>query len=259
MTQDCLIAVPWETRNIGRQCFSVTDDFKNNPDESILRNEISRKTNEFGKIFVQVRVYKNELGLIPILTNNSFSIIETCLVATTNFNSNPVFKNFIINKRGFVPSKIDSTGLNMLKPEKVDSILSRELREIARNAFSDDRFHLDPMCSKETADRRFENWLGDLIDDASVNFCVAQYHGHTIGFTVYRNEDIVLGCFEKQYQQKGLGAFFILSTLEIMRDYNKIYHMQTVISVNNISILNLYVRMGFKFRKPFYTFHYWGM
>jgi hypothetical protein len=32
----------------------------------------------------------------------------------------------------------------------------------------------------------------------------------------------------------------------------------TLISANNVSVLNLYARLGFRFKNPEATFHYWS-
>jgi GNAT superfamily N-acetyltransferase len=254
---DCLVYVPWETRNLGIQSFALSEYFIENPDEELLRDTLQKKKQEYGSIFVQVRLGKQYLPIAPIIERNGFYFVESTLVPYTSLKKNSRFVEFIRDRRPFVPSRYDAADLVFVLLDKRSKDDCRKIREIAAESFSDDRFHIDAKCSKEVADRRFVYWVDDLLGDDAVIFNVLEHRGDATGFMARRGDNLILAGFAPQYINSGLGEYLWFAVLQDMQEQG-IVQVRTLISSNNTAVLNLYVRMGFKFKDPAATFHYWS-
>lgn len=253
---ECLVSIPWEMRNLGLQSFEVADGFMHKPNESVLRAALKKKVEEHGQIFVQARVSWDAGPAITALERNSFYFVETVLVPYTNLKTNKVLTHFIGNRDAFVPDEPDRYEWKVVGVDKTDAPVFQRIKDIAFESFVDDRFHRDWQCDKETANRRFSYWVDDLLADDEVTFYVITHHGRSEGFMTRKCDNLILGGLSRQSVGKGIGKFFWLSVLEDM--FNKGFSdVHTLISVNNIAVLNLYARLGFKFRDPAVTLHYW--
>jgi ribosomal protein S18 acetylase RimI-like enzyme len=253
----CLSEIPWETRNLGIRSFAIDACFINNPDSGLLHETISRKIDEHGDIFIQARTGKAGMLVAPILQRADFYFVETALVPYTVIRKNDALHRFLADKGAFVPARYDLHALEVFQVEKNDDAFYEAIREIAGESFTDDRFHLDLNCSKEIADRRYSYWVEDLLRDAAVDFDILRFSEETIAFMARKENNLLLAGFSRKYANSGLGDFFWLSVLEqMMREGTT--QVQTMISTNNIPVLNLYARIGFKFKDPSVTFHYWG-
>ena len=253
---DCLVNVPWETRNLGIQSFALGEHFLENYDEGVLRDSLQKKIQEHGRIFVQARLGKY-LPVAPIIERNGFYFVESTLVPYTPLRKNPKLAEFVRDRRSFVPSRYDTADLVFSLMDKGSQDDRRKIREIAAESFSDDRFHIDGSCSKEVADRRFVFWVDDLLDDDSVIFNILECRRDTAGFMARRGDNLILAGFARQFVNSGLGEYLWFAVLHDMQEEG-IVQVRTLISCNNTPVLNLYVRMGFKFKDPAATFHYWS-
>lgn len=252
----CLVSVPWETRNLNLQSFEVTDGFMRKPDESVLRAALKKKVEEHGQIFVQARISMNNGLAIPVLEQNGFYFIEAVLVPYANLETNKVLRRFLGNRDAFVPDQFGRYEWKVVGVDKKDTSVLQRIKDIALDSFVDDRFHRDWQCDKETASRRFSYWVDDLAADSEVTLFIITHHDVGEGFMARKAGNLILGGLSRQSVGKGIGKFFWLSVLEDM--FNKGFSdVHTLISVNNIPVLNLYAGLGFKFRDPAVTFHYW--
>ena len=250
----CLISIPWETRNIGLQSFEVTEDFIRDPYEETLKNALKKKIEEHGRIFVQARVGKDNSRAIPLLERSNFYFVETILVPYTTLKTNSVLNRFIANKSEFLPAQYNCNDLAVVPVNKEDNSLCLRIKEIATESFSDDRFHIDPQCSEETANARFSFWVDDLFADKQVIFHTINYLGKAQGFIARKSDNLILTCFSKEFIGKGLAKFFWLRVLEDMLNEG-FSQTHTLISTNNTPALNLYTRLGFKFKNPAVPLH----
>ena len=253
---DCLVPIPWETRNLGLESFKVTDGFIHNPSEKTLESALKKKIKEHSRIFIQARISKDNYRIIPLLGRNNFYFVETVLVPYTTLETNLMLNHFIANKSEFLPKQYDVNGWEVAFFDKNDVSLCRSIKNIAAESFVDDRFHCDQQCDKAIADRRFSYWVDDLLADAGVIFHIITYHSEPVGFIASKSDDLILAGLSRKYVGKGIGTFFWLSILEDMlnKGYSRIHSM---ISTNNTPILNLYVKLGFRFKDPAATLHYW--
>ena len=253
---ECLVSIPWETRNLGVASFEVTQQFIDNPDEENLKYAIKDKIEQHNKIFIQARVAKDSYAATVTLEGNGFYFVEAVIEPYTNLKENFVLQSFISDKTKFTPTHYAKDDWTFAPMNKNDISLCLRVKQIAAESFSDDRFHIDPKCSEEIANARFSFWVDDLLADQNVSFYTMDYLGHPQAFMTRKSDYLVLGGLSKQCAGKGMGKFFWLSVLEDMLNEG-LSQVQTLISVNNIPVLNLYVRLGFKFKHPAVTLHYW--
>lgn len=253
----CLQEIPWETRNLGMRSFAVAKNFSQYQDRAFLQEEINRKIEEFGPIFIQARISKTDMRVAILLESLGFYFVETALVPYSVMKKNDALNEFLTDKRKFVPSRYELENLKLCEVDKNDNAVCGVVKGIAEESFSDDRFHLDPNCEEEIADRRYSYWVEDMLNDDSTAISVLQLSGKIIAFMARKECSLLLAGFSQQYLKSGLGDFLWLSVLEQMLSQG-LTQTDTMISANNTAVLNLYARIGFKFKDPTATFHYWS-
>jgi len=247
----------WETRNLGIKSFAIDDDFIHSPDISALQNEIRRNVHMFDSIFIQARINKADMSVAILLESLGFYFVEMALVPYSVLKKNEALNDFLMDKRKFLPSRYDLDSLTVRLVDKNDSNLRKIVKAIAEESFTDDRFHLDQNCKKEIADRRYLYWVEDMLNDKVTSISLLELSGRAIAFMARKECSLLLAGFSKQYVKSGLGDFLWLSVLEQMLR-GGLAQAETMISANNTAVLNLYARIGFKFKAPAATFHYWS-
>lgn len=254
---DILIKTPWETRCLRRECFMLNEDFLSVFDIQILSEEIAGIHNKYDKIFISARVPRQYHHIIPAIQKEGFYFIEQTLDPHIALKKSDILKRFNTDPLSFIPSRLRDKNPNVILMNKDDPDLRSQVMECARASFSDDRFHMDPNCPKESADLRFFNWAGDLISDREVVIYIMMIGGDVIGFLAQKQGHIVLDGLLPSYTGKGLGQFLWLESMSNMMTHG-LEHAATRISANNAAALNLHARLGFKFKNPASIFHYWG-
>lgn len=253
----CLVHIPWESRNLGVESFALADSFVATPDEALLCASLQRKIEDNGRIFAQARLAKQQLVLSSMLERYGFSFVEATLKPFTVLRKNPRLDEFVNDRLSVVPGRFASGGLHVRPLDRQVEGDCRRVREIAAESFTDDRFHLDPLCSTEMADRRFVFWVDDLLADGTVIVTLLVWDGTVIAFMARRGDHLILAGFARSHVNSGLGEYLWLAVLAEMRAAG-LPQARTLIACNNIPVLNLYSRLGFKFRDPEVTFHYWS-
>jgi hypothetical protein len=253
----CLQTIPWETRNLGRQSFAIDEDQLPLLTDGLLADRLAKIERQYGKVFVQVRLGKMHYSALPIIQRQGFYFVETALVPYTVLKKNTILDKFINYQAEFIPSRFQLEDLSLTLLDKRDEKQREVVKGIAAESFSDDRFHVDPQCSEAMANRRFSFWVDDLFADTDVVFHLLTYGSVCIGFLARKAENLILAGFAKKHVGSGLGEFLWLSVLQALQSQG-FNQSHTMISANNTSVLNLYARLGFKFKDPSVTLHYWS-
>lgn len=249
-----LIPAPWETRSIGLPSFSVDKERYKGLSVGALRDGI--KAASPTGIFISARVEKKDYPVIPIVQKAQFYFVEQTLDPYTNLQNNEVLNAFATNKSGYVPLRYRSKNPVIKTLDKTDKKACAAVEACTRGSFSDDRFHTDPNCPDEIADTRFFNWAKDLIDDIGVTIHIVCFEDDIAGFLARDGNRMILAGFAKRYIGAGLGQYLWLGAMEAMLA-DGIDLVDTRISANNVAVMNLYVRLGYKFKNPAAIFHYW--
>ena len=247
---------PHESRNLGIKAFMIDDDFFAEPDFRTLCQEIAQLRNQQERFFLFARIPKSCLRHAPALHALGFYVVEATVTPYTHLGKNEMLHRFIANSRDFVPDMYRDAHLVHMSLSRSGSLPTDRLKQIAGESFSDDRFHLDRNCPTQVADRRFEYWIADLVADATTDFDVLQLEGSIIAFLARKRNYLLLAGFSKRYISSGLGEYLWLSTCNLLRSAGHTI-VETCISINNLPVLNLYSRLGFKFKGAKYSLHCW--
>lgn len=126
------------------------------------------------------------------------------------------------------------------------------LKAISDEAFVYGRYHRDFNIDPQAADRRYANWLSQMVQDDCV--FTLFYDGELAGFFGYGGNRILLYTHKPEFRGKGLAKAFWSAACEELfsRGYDELL---SSISAANMPILNLHATMGFVFRKPREVYH----
>lgn len=255
MTDNCLTLLEYETRNLEMPCYAVSADFINNPDQKRLMADLATTDSYAKSMFAQARVLPDQFPALGAIEKSGFMFVETTLDPYTVLGKSTTLQTFLENKAAFIPKRINPDSLEFITMNPNDPAMCDSVKKIAAESFVKDRFHIDPHCPDFLADKRYVYWVEDLLR-GQTTFHLLCYENNAIGFMARNGQHLVLAGFSKKYSASGLGDYLWLSTLENMLAEG-LGQVNTRISVNNIPVLNLYVRLGFKFREPAAMFHYW--
>jgi hypothetical protein len=255
MIDDFLTHLDYETRNLGMSSYALTTNFLDNPDLERLVSALAERTVQSDRLFIQARVVPEQFFSLPTIETSGFSFVETTLDPYTVLGKNPVLQIFQTNPGSFVPRRFNLTAFGFKNLDKSDQTACESVKIIAAESFIKDRFHVDPRCPNHLADTRFVYWVEDLLSGDTL-FLLLFYEDCIIGFMARKREHLILAGFSRKYSASGLGDYLWLSVLSDMLSEG-LAQAHTRISTNNIPVLNLYARLGFKFRDPAAMFHYW--
>jgi Acetyltransferase (GNAT) domain len=138
-----------------------------------------------------------------------------------------------------------------------DATISKEIDteqvlSICHGAFSHGRFHRDFNLPKAAADRRYDNWLKQLLE-------VRQVYGlywrdELAGFIGYSGNNLVLHALAKNFRGKGLSKYWWSGVCNELLASNH-EEVKSSISVSNLAVLKLYASLGFSFKNPQDIYH----
>ena len=131
---------------------------------------------------------------------------------------------------------------------------------IAERSFQIGRFHLDPRIDSAVASRRYGQWVQRAFDNQNQRVLKCTHAGFIVGcFVVEMSEPSSrfwsLTGLDPEFIGRGLGY----STWTAMMRYHQLEGVRkivTSISSHNIAVMNLYVKLGFRFSEPRVTLHW---
>lgn len=255
-THALLNPLPWETRNLGVPSFGLDQALVAALDPAEFADYMNAFIQKHPRMFAHARIEQFDNALIARLGRLGFYYVENTVDPFSYLKKNAVFLRFLEDPGAALPHKFTCRDLALTALDRTSPSAVKAVREIARESFVADRFHIDWQCSEDIANQRFVYWVDDLFTDAAVDFSLLLHQTAVIGFFAHRADNLVLAGFTRIYANMGLGDFFWLSVLE--RLYRSgIHSVHTRMSTNNLSVLNLYARLGFKFRNNAVLLHYW--
>ncbi len=136
--------------------------------------------------------------------------------------------------------------------------------EIARTAFSRDRFHLDPGFPTERADQRYASWLSQGYCDGDP-FYVFESVGprpSILGFYLLKKisattVNLALAGLSAPYLHSGLGGVMYQDMLTVCSKLG-FTRAETNISATNVAVANIYARLGFGIIDVLFCLHRFG-
>jgi RimJ/RimL family protein N-acetyltransferase len=234
----------WDTEIFGFNV-AVLDKFK-------IRN--------FEKIQFEFNLYKEWL------INNSIKIVS-CRLENTYLE-----ESFFLEESGFRfiemvlhPTIFDLQNYNcainnfLVLPSKKEDL--KIIKNIALNAFSHERYHLDPRFDNELANIRYETWVNNTTKEDSNQLLlkIIDNMGSILAFFVIEELDgnsvyWHLTAVNPEFQNKKLGYLIWMSVINYCKNLG-FKSIDTTISARNIRVLNLYSKLNFRFKSPDMTFH----
>jgi len=255
---DHIREVPWETRNLRRPAFELDNG---SIEVNVLRSSLDRITSDIGAdFFVQAKVPSIEKRKVAMLESVGFRFAEMSLDPSLRIPYSDILVDYEISPEKFLKSSSDVKFLSNECGSVVDlsEATRNEIVRVSTTVFKDDRFHMDPNCPSVLADERIGLWVKeDLLTDKNVLCTLLRFRERLVGYIIWKGERFILGGISQGFLGKGFAKALYLQTLLDVKRYG-VEEISATISVNNISVLNLYSRLGFSFGKPTYLLHYWG-
>jgi ribosomal protein S18 acetylase RimI-like enzyme len=259
MTELCLVEVPWEKRNLGMPVYQLEGTIENHTiAEAILEKKRKELKENF---FVQLKLDAEKINEVIFSQEAGFKLAEMAIcpylelsVVKSNIASDGTKSQYLLESSNNLIVE------NHCSPiEDLDSLIKNEILDISKETFSSDRFHMDPSCKKSIADARIGLWVELDLFKENKNYCTyLKTNKGLIGFMIWNQAgDLILAGLSKNFIGKGFGkTLYIQSILDAMNA--GLEDVSSSIAVNNLPVLNLYSKLGFSFRSPKYTLHYWS-
>lgn len=251
-----LTSLTYETRNLGIQSYALSDqaieDFRNTD----LRDEIENLSDKYGEIFIQAKLSPDDFPILDQLQQLGFCYVETTLAPHTIFKKNNQLQKFKNDDEIFIPRRFNRDDIACITLDKNDSSAMEKLRSIAQDSFTKDRFHIDSVCPDSLANGRYLYWLDDMMGN-NTKFDAILVKSEMAGFMARDADHLLLAGFSPKYCASGLGDFLWLDSLRKM-EQEGLLAAHTQISANNLAVLNLYMRLEFKFKHVYAMFHFWS-
>lgn len=121
------------------------------------------------------------------------------------------------------------------------------LMKICHGAFVYGRFHRDFNLDTASADLRYDNWMRQLYHAGNV---IAVLHNAEVAcFVGVSDNRLVLHAVSEKHRGRGLAKYFWTAACRQLFQQG---HRELVSSVSaaNLSVVNLYASLGFRFRNP---------
>ncbi|WHX26642.1 N-acetyltransferase [Virgibacillus halodenitrificans] len=174
----------------------------------------------------------------------------------------PLANTELLNKYGFyyVDTLIEpvchKSALKFTEKDGVELSYTYNKSEILRitaEAFQGGRFHRDYNIPNFMADKRYVNWVKDLIEENQI--MALKYEGSTAGFYAYEGNKILLLGMDASYRGKGLAKPFLSKGASEHFSLIDEDELVTSISPSNLPSLNLFISTGFKLRNTVDVYH----
>jgi len=232
----------WLSRMLERDAYSLAfDTIANSP---ALGHEEERELVRLSKlspVFISAKVPPKESGLIRLLEQRGFHLVDTNLFfhKTVNCAEN---QSSVATIRFATPA------------DEAEAI------RIARSNFTYSRFHLDSQIPKEMANNLKAEWVRNYFSgQRGDRLVVAEEEGLVVGFTLIICDEaqklitIDLIATDMKYRRRGVAGNMVRFTEGAIKGYERI---MVGTQLANTPSIKLYERLGFALQSASYVFHY---
>ncbi|MBY7144253.1 GNAT family N-acetyltransferase [Virgibacillus sp. NKC19-3] len=217
---DFLEPTPWDRRNFHVDTYQLTS----------TTIEALKQTSEVeGHFTVKVAPLENKEKLIKY----GFYYVDTLI--------EPVCRQENLQT-------VEQEGIYFSRDYNQETIL-----EIAREAFGNGRFHRDFNIPDFMADRRYMNWVKDLIEKDLI--LALNLQDRTAGFFAYEGDKILLLGIHKDFRGKGFAKAFASHCVEEQFKLTGYDTLKTSISPANLASLNVFISLGFRLKDSVDVYH----
>lgn len=234
---------PWDEVVCGFPVIQITNLTVLGPNASADMVQFEQGRDALGAGLVSCRLPHDNLKESMLLEDHGFRFIEMLYAPEmdlTNFNAN------------------GDAGLLSVMRATADDLPT--LLEIARTAFNNERFKMDPRLDPGISDQRFQNWVASSLHHTAQELYVICDGARIVAFFVTEllNDGTCywhLNAIAPEAQGQGYGRRVWLSMLHQAGGAGA-QRVRTSIAARNHRVLNLYARLGFTFPPPPMTFHW---
>jgi ribosomal protein S18 acetylase RimI-like enzyme len=239
--------VPWDSRTFGFPIYDLRCDDASAECLTEHLPGLLKRIDAAGPTLIVCKISVSAASHAEVLTRDGFYPIEAQV-------------ELYLPLARFKPVIQRWTGDFRLREATED--LRDRLVELSRTAFKADRFHVDPHLSAEKADQRFAEWVQLGMRDGEPVFVLEDTaNSRLLGFFHVRPIpsqpgaiDLSLAAIDPAYQKLGVGL--IMYQMTIMKCRALGYTLaETHVTLSNLDVLNLFMRLGFSIRRPMLTFH----
>ena len=223
---------PWDTRAFGFSTAEILDVRYRDPQIlDALVGAYLKAAREACVRFSYCRIDASDFPLRRALQAHGFYYAETAmLIANANVRAEAFGRAF-------------RNDMSLSTPE-TDADFD-EIRGLARDAFRYSRFHEDPNIPRQSAERRYFNWIDDLRLQEK-EFLVYKAGGAIHAFVVFLVEGATATVILAGSQaDKGFLSPFFWSSFLTGFQRRGIRRVEGIVSAANLGVLNLAVKLGF--------------
>lgn len=161
----------------------------------------------------------------------------------------------------FIKVLVDKTDFNDEKTYVANNVSRNEqIINIARKSFNYSRFFNDPRIHEVKANNIYVHWTECAFNQENKYFIITEREGNVAGYILFSiNEEssvIELISVDKKYQGQRVGKSLI-HTMELFVIDKGIKKIKVGTQVNNISAIQFYNAMGFKYVSCGSMYHLW--
>ena len=236
-------SVPWDREVFGFPVVQIQDLEVIDSHGAMSDYADFRAWLDLGQVrIVSSRLPHHRLRESMFLEANGFRFVETVL--------HPTLENL-------QSLNIPQDGLLIALAQESDLPL---LQDMAERAFHHERYHVDPRLNPRLGDLRYGRWVRNSLGRPDQRLLKITDGDRLVAlFLVESRDDRTaywhLTAVSPRWQGSGYGYRVWQSMLR--------YHqaegcegLMTTISARNVAVLNLYAKLGFRFRPPEMTFHW---
>ena len=127
-----------------------------------------------------------------------------------------------------------------------------KVMQICHGAFVHGRFHRDFNVARARADARYDRWLAEMHAKGQVYGLL--YREEPAGFAAVIGSKLVLHALAEAHRGRGRARFLWTALCEALFAAGE-PEISSSISATNLAALNLYARLGFRFRNTVDVYH----
>jgi L-amino acid N-acyltransferase YncA len=234
--------VPWDSDALGIEVFEIRCQGDAEAVAAALPGLLDDLGSEQPQLVV-ARLPIGETALAGVLSSNGFYVVEAS------------FELSLPLARRRPPVHFpDGIALRLA----VDSDRAA-VTAIAREAFDNDRYHLEPSVPSERASARMATWVERALDAGESVFVLVDERDRVLGFFLVRPDaggdvDLSLAALGADFRRAGLGRLLYAAVLDECRarGHRSAY---TRVAAQNLEGLSLFVHLGFRLLRPELCFH----
>ena len=259
---------PWESSIFNKKIAAISGIYINKFDAGLINELLD---------FVIDWVNKNNVDLISYRTENAVFDIEATtkireLLIKRGFYLVETYLSFMrdlknIDKIIIDNSLFDIKLLDQIESDK-NSLIVKQIVNIAKKSFSLDRFHIDHFFARNLADKSRAEWIANIAKGRGrIIYATDVSSDKVVGFIGFKGSNIKNGgkniryntikliAVDKKYQGRAVGSHLIKEYLNLLRKSDVVLSIVGTQAIN-IPSIRLYEKCGYRIINCNYSYHW---